>query len=389
MSSNFLPLSAPSIGPEEIEEVIDTLQSGWLTTGPKTHRFEQEFGNYVGAPESLGLSSCTAGLHLALACLGVGPGDEVITTPLTFAASANVIEHVGATPVLADVEPDVLTIDPEQVERAITPRTKAILPVHYAGHPANVNSLQDIAKRHGLSVVEDAAHAIGASYNGRPIGSGDNPTSFSFYATKNLTTGEGGMLTGTAELVERARGLALHGLNRDAWKRHQGAGNWYYEVQAPGFKYNMTDLQASLGIWQLRKLAGFQSRRREIANAYNAAFEQIHALETPACRGDVEHAWHLYVLRLRTGETCLNRESFIEQLKEHGIGTSVHFVPIHLHPFYRDKYGYKPDDFPIAHSNYQRMLSLPLYPGLTDQEVQKVINAVYSILGHSSGNLAA
>ncbi len=380
MRPEFLPFSSPTIGEEEIEEVVDTLRSNWLTTGPKTKRFEQQFASYTHARDALALSSCTAGLHLALICLGVKPGDEVITTPLTFAATANVIEHVGATPVLADIDPLTLNMDPTQVERAVTPRTKVILPVHYAGHPADLDALGEIAARHGLAVLEDAAHAVGATYKGRPIGSGDNPTSFSFYATKNLTTAEGGMLTAGEQLLERARVLSLHGLSRDAWKRFQRPGDWVYDVCEPGFKYNMTDLQASLGIWQLKKLAAFQERRKDIVDQYNQAFCGIPELETPVSRPEVDHAWQLYVLRLNTSALSIGRGEFIRVLKTHQIGTSVHFVPIHMHPFYREKYGHQPGDFPVAHDNYQRMLSLPLHAGLTDQDVADVIEAVGAVV---------
>ncbi len=389
MRADFLPFFSPSIGTEEIDEVVDTLRSNWLTTGPKTHCFEEQFAEYVHAPAALALSSCTAGLHLALICLGVGPGDEVVTTPLTFAASANVIEHVGATPVLADIEPDTLTIDPREVERVVTERTKLILPVHYAGHPVDLDGLDAVTERYGLQVLEDAAHAIGASYRGRPIGSGDHPTSFSFYATKNLTTGEGGMLTGDVDLLERARVLSLHGLSRDAWNRFQRPGAWFYEVHQPGFKYNMTDLQASLGIWQLRKLAANGQRRTQIVEQYQRAFRQLPQLETPACRGDIEHAWHMYVLRLKPGALRIGRDAFIEQLNDRQIGTSVHFVPIHMHPYYSSKYGYRPDDFPVARDSYERMFSLPLHPGLSDEDVADVIDAVCDVIASNRMLLAA
>lgn len=380
MRKTFLPFSPPMIGEEEIAEVVDTLRSDWITTGPKTKRFEEEFASYLGAPAALALNSCTAALHTALVTLGVGPGDEVITTPMTFAASVNVIEHVGARPVLVDVEPDTLNIDPLQIERALTPRTRAILPVHYAGHPVDLDAIFELARPRGIIVLEDAAHALPASYKGRRIGSSGNPVAFSFYATKNLTTAEGGMLTGDPEFIERARVLSLHGMSRDAWKRYDKGGSWYYEVVAPGFKYNMTDIQASLGLWQLRKLEAFQRRRREVVKKYNEAFQQVEALETPVERPEVEHAWHLYVLRLRLEALRIDRNRFIDELKARNIGTSVHFIPIHLHPYYRDKYGYKPEDFPVAYANYQRMLSLPLNPRLTDEDVADVIEAVLDVV---------
>jgi dTDP-4-amino-4,6-dideoxygalactose transaminase len=378
--SQFLLFSPPAIDEEEVEEVAHTLRSGWITTGPKTSLFESAFRSLVQAPDSVGLNSCTAGLHLGLLTLGVRPGDEVITTPLTFCACANVIEHLGATPRLVDVEPDTLNLDPAAVEAAITPRTRAILAVHYAGHPADLDAINDIASRYRLGVIEDAAHALPARYKGRMIGSGPNPVSFSFYATKNLTTGEGGMLTGPAELLSRARTLGLHGMSRDAWKRYRPGASWFYDVEEPGFKYNMTDIQAAMGLVQLRKLPGFQQRRRKVVAAYNRAFEGIEALEPPAQRQEVEHAWHLYVLRLRLEALRIDRNRFIEELTTRNIGTSVHFIPIHLHPYYQQKYRYAPAAFPVAWSNYQRMLSLPLNPLLTDLDVDDVIAAVLDIV---------
>jgi dTDP-4-amino-4,6-dideoxygalactose transaminase len=377
---DFLLFSPPAIGGEEIEEVVDTLRSGWITTGPKTRQFEAEFRNRVQAPDALGLNSCTAGLHIGLLALGVRPGDEVITTPMTFCACANVIEHLGARPRFADVEPDTLNLDPAAIEAAVTPRTKAILPVHYAGHPAELDSINDIAASRGLAVIEDAAHAVPARYKGRMIGSGSNPVSFSFYATKNLTTGEGGMLTGSPELLARARVLALHGMSRDAWNRYGPGGSWFYEVDEPGFKYNMTDIQAAMGLAQLRKLERFQTRRRQVVAAYNLAFRGLEPLETPVERPEVEHAWHLYVLRLRPGTLRIGRDRFIQELTARNIGTSVHFIPIHLHPYYRNKYGYQPGDFPAAYDAYQRLVSLPLHPLLSDTDVSDVVTAVQDIV---------
>ena len=376
----FLPFAAPLIGDEEIQEVVDTLRSSWITTGPKAKRFEQEFAAYLGAPAALALNSCTAGLHTALVTLGIGPGAEVITTPMTFAASVNVIEHVGARPVLVDVEPDTLNLDPGLVAAAVTPRTRAILPVHYAGHPAALDPIDDLARAGGFAVVEDAAHALPAKYKGRAIGSGANPVAFSFYATKNLTTAEGGMLTGDAAFLERARTLSLHGMSRDAWSRYDRGGSWFYEVIAPGFKYNMTDIQAALGLWQLRKLARFQERRRAVVRLYTEAFADQDALEVPVERSDVEHAWHLYVLRLREEALRIDRNVFIDELKQRNIGTSVHFIPIHLHPYYRDKYGYRPESFPVAFDNYRRMLSLPLSARVSDADAADVIAAVLDIV---------
>jgi dTDP-4-amino-4,6-dideoxygalactose transaminase len=376
----FLPFSPPQIGDEEINEVVDTLRSDWITTGPKTRRFEQDFKDYLGAPGALALNSWTAAAHTALVTAGVGPGDEVVTTTLTFAATANIVEHVGAKPVLVDVEPDTLNMDPEAVAHAITPRTKVIIPVHYAGHPCDMDPINKLASENGLLVLEDAAHAIPAKYKGRLIGSGENPVGFSFYATKNLATAEGGMLTGSQEFLDRARVVSLHGMSRDAWKRYDKGGSWFYEIVLPGFKYNMTDIQASLGIWQLRKLEAMQQRRREIVRQYQNAFSKLEALELPVERGDVEHAWHLYVLRLRTDLLQIDRQKFIELLAERNIGSSVHFIPLHIHPFYRDKYGFAPQHFPVAYHAYERMISLPLSPRHTDEDVTDVIQAVTEII---------
>jgi dTDP-4-amino-4,6-dideoxygalactose transaminase len=376
----FLPFSPPVLGEEEIAEVVDTLRSGWITTGPKTHKFEQEFCEFIGAPAALALNSCTGALHVALAVLGLGPGDEVITTPMTFCSTVNVIEQVGARPVLADVEPDTLNLSPAQVEAKITANTRALLPVHYGGHPCDMDPLLDLATQHNLHVIEDAAHALTATYQGKRIGALGTLTAFSFYATKNLTTAEGGMLTGDPEILDRARIWSLHGMSHNAWKRYDKGGSWYYEVVLPGFKYNMTDMQASLGLWQMRRLDEFQKRRREVVAAYSAAFAGEKALQVPVERAEVTHAWHLYTLRLRPDVLRIDRNRFIEELAERNIGTSVHFIPIHIHPYYRDRYGFRPDDFPVALENYERILSLPLNPGLSDEDVTDVIQAVLDVV---------
>lgn len=390
MRTKFLPFSPPLIGELEINEVVDTLRSGWLTSGPKTRQFEQNFVDYLQAPAALALNSCTAGLHTALVALGIGPGDEVITTCMTFAASVNVIEHVGATPVLADVEPDTLNIDPRQVERAITRRTKVILPVHFAGHPVDLAAINAIADERKLIVIEDAAHAVGAEYRGCPIGSMGNPTAFSFYATKNLTTGEGGMLTGNQEFIEHARIISLHGMSREAWRRYQQGGTWWYDVVCPGFKYNMTDLHAAIGLCQLARLPEMQRRRCEIANAYSQAFRDVEEIELPASHHDVLHAWHLFVVRLRIDTLKIGRDEFVDRLTSSNIGTSVHFIPIHMHSYYRKKYGYHPMDFPVAYENFQRMFSLPLNPSMTDDDVADVIEAVRNIARSAGrGEMAA
>ena len=379
MRDKFLSFSLPLIGDEEINEVVDALKSGWLTSGPRTRQFEQEFREKVGAPAALALNSCTAGLHIALKVLNVGPGDEVITTPMTFAASVNVIEHVGARPVLVDVEPDTLNIQPDAVEQAITPATKAIIAVHYAGHPVELNALRSIADEYGIHLIEDAAHAVGAFFEGHPIGSGSNLTAFSFYATKNLTTGEGGMLTGAIDLLDHARVMSLHGMNREAWSRYAAGGKWAYDIVEPGFKYNMTDIQSALGLTQLRRFERMQERRREIVETYNKAFGSLAAFLTPTTRAHVTNAWHLYVLRLRSSELTIERNQFIDEMTARNIGTSVHFIPIHLHSFYRNKYSLQPDDYPVAHAAYQQMVSLPLSPSMSDQDVADVVEAVLDI----------
>ncbi len=385
MRNTFLPFSPPYLGEEEIDEVIDTLRSDWITTGPKVKRFERDFAQFIGAPVALAVSSATDAMQVALAALGIGPGDEVITTPMTFCSTVHVIEHVGARPVLVDVEPDTLTIDPAQVERAVTARTRAILPVHLYGHPCAMDELLDIAQRHQLAVVEDAAHALPARYKGRMIGSPASThsvqlTAFSFYATKNMTTGEGGMLTGDADLIDQARLWSLHGMSRDAYKRYSAEGSWYYEVVLPGYKCNMTDIQAALGVQQLKKLPRFQQRRREIVARYQAAFGALEELEPPTERAGMESAWQLYILRLNLDRLTIDRARFIEELKTRYIGTSVHFIPVHVHPYYCDKYGYQPLDYPVAYREYGRIVSLPLHPRLSDEDVADVIEAVSAVV---------
>lgn len=393
MRSSVLPFSPPLIGEEEIAEVIDTLRSDWITTGPKVSQFENAFADAVGADSALALNSCTAALHVALATLGIGPGDAVITTPMTFCSGIHVIEQVGARPVLVDVEPDTLNIDPIKVRATLNQwrregrlRVKAIMPVHLYGHPCDRNALEEIAREYGLAIIEDAAHSLPASYRGRLIGSASKSevpvlTCFSFYATKNMTTAEGGMLCGPPELIDEARTWSLHGMSRDAWKRYSTEGSWYYEVVRPGFKYNMTDLQAALGLHQLWRLWSFHKRRTEIATRYNQAFAAEPSLKIPAMRPGVEHSWHIYALRLKLERLDISRDRFIEELKARQISASVHFIPVHLHPYYRDRYGYQPERFPVAYRNYQRLVSLPIYPRMTDRDVEDVIEAVLETAG--------
>jgi len=383
----FIPFHLPSIGDEEVREVEATLRSGWLTTGPRTAQFERDFAAYVDAAHALAVNSCTAGLHLALVALGIGKGDEVITTPLTFCSTVHAILHTGAKPVLADVGPDG-NIDPAEIERAITPHTRAIIPVHLAGLPCEMNAIWDIARRHGLFVVEDAAHAAGTKYEGRQIGTGSassgepasDATAFSFYATKNMTTGEGGMVTTPREsLAARMRMLSLHGMNRDAWNRYSERGNWYYEVADAGFKYNLTDIQSALGIHQLRKLESFIETRTRYAQIYNQELGGTPEAALPPDRANCRHAWHLYILRLNLDLLKIDRQGFIEELRHRGVGASVHFIPIPLHPFFA-KLGLGERRCQRALDLYPRIVSLPLYPAMTEDQVRYSAWCVKEIL---------
>jgi dTDP-4-amino-4,6-dideoxygalactose transaminase len=376
----FVNFSPPCIGDEEIDEVVKTLKTDWITTAHKTREFEEAFANYIGAEKALAVSSATDAMQVGLSALGIGPGDEVITTVMTFCSTVHVIEHVSAKPVLVDVEPDTLNIDPMQVEASVTSRTHAILPVHLYGHPCDMDRIFSIAKQHNLVILEDAAHALPAKYKGRMVGTMGALTAFSFYATKNMTTAEGGMLTGGADIIDRARPWSLHGMSRDAYKRYSAEGSWYYEVILPGYKCNMTDIQASLGLHQLKKLSGFQNRRHEVVKAYNEVFMNMPEIEIPTERPDVESAWHLYTLRLNLERLSIDRTRFIEEMNAMGIGTSVHFIPIHLHPYYRDKYRFGPEDFPVAFENYKRIVSIPLHPRLSDEEVERIVEAVQDIV---------
>lgn len=380
MRESFLSFSPPCLGEEEIVEVVDTLRSDWITTGPKTRRFEEEFARFVGAEGALAVNSATSAMLVGLAAAGVGPGDEVITTTMTFCSTVHVIEHVGATPVLVDVERDTLNVDPAAVEAAITPRTKAVIPVHLYGHPCDMESLVPLARKHGLLLLEDAAHALPARHRGRMIGTIGDLTAFSFYATKNLTTAEGGMLTGAPELLEKCRLWSLHGMSRDAYKRYSAEGSWYYEVVVPGFKCNMTDIQAALGLHQLARLPAFQRRRREIVARYTEAFSVLPELEVPVEREGMESAWHLYVLRLHLQRLQIDRARFIEELRRRNIGASVHFIPVHMHPYYRERYHYAEESFPTAAGEFRRLVSLPLHPRLTEEDVEDVIEAVGDIV---------
>ena len=378
----FLPFAQPDIGQEEIDEVVDTLRSGWLTGGPKVRAFEEAFREVTGADHAVALSSCTAGLHLALLAAGVGPGDEVITTPLTFPATVSVILHAGAKPILADVRMDDYNIDPAEVERRITPNTKALMPVHYGGQPCAMDALQALARDHGLRTIEDAAHALGARYRGRPVGALSDAAVFSFYPIKNITTGQGGMLTtDDAKLAEQVRLLSLHGLSKGAWDRYTAGGSWAYQVLAPGFNYAMTDIQAAIGIHQIKRLESFQSRRAHLARRYDELLAGLPEVIRPPVRDDdLVHAWHLYPIRLDLERLRIGRDEFIEALRERGVGTSVHFIPIHFHPYFQDALGLRPGDYPVAEAIFTGLVSLPLYPRMEDADLERVAAAVREII---------
>ncbi|HET8631484.1 MAG TPA: DegT/DnrJ/EryC1/StrS aminotransferase family protein [Thermomicrobiales bacterium] len=384
MREDFLVFGKPQIGEEEIAEVVATLRSGWIGMGPRTLEFERAFAEYVGAKHAIAVNSCTAALHLALIAAGVGPGDEVITTPMTFAATANVIVHTGATPVFADVDRRTQNIDPARVAERITPRTKAILPVHMLGRPAEMDPLLALAAAHDLAVIEDAAHAAEAIYRGRRVGTLGHFTAFSFYATKNITTGEGGMLvTGDDAAAERLRVLRLHGISKDAWKRYSAEGFSPYETIEPGFKYNMLDLTAALGLHQLRRVEENLTIRERYVALYNEAFAELPGVIVPALEplgpGD-RHAQHLYPLLLDLDRLALDRAGFIDALQERRIGTGIHFTAVHLHQYYRERFGYRRGDFPEAEYISDRTVSLPLSPAMTERDVEDVIAAVGDVV---------
>ena len=382
----FLPFALPEIGEEEIAEVVDTLRSGWVTTGPKARKFEEAFGAFLGEPglHCIAVNSATAGLHLALEALGIGPGDEVITTTHTFTATAEVVRYLGADVKLVDIDPATLNIDLAQLEAAITPKTKAIMPVHYAGLAVDMDAVQAIAQKHGVKVVEDAAHALPTTWRGKLIGLHDSDAIvFSFYANKTMTTGEGGMLvTRSAELAARAKVMRLHGINRDAFDRFTAkVPSWYYEIVAPGFKYNLTDIGAALGLHQLQRIEGFQHKREHLAQRFDAALADLPLVlpPRPVHAGD-RHSWHLYVVRLKD-DAGITRDQLIEQLFADGIGVSVHYIPLHLHPYWRDRYGLQPEQFPHSQLAYERMVSLPLYTRMTDADVDRVVASVRKAFG--------
>jgi perosamine synthetase len=376
-----VPFHRPNISEAEIEAVVDTLRSGWLTMGPKTRAFEERFAPAVGARFAVAVSSATAGLHLGLDALGIGAGDEVLVPTLTFASTAATVVHAGGRPVLVDCEPDTLNLSVADAARKCGPRTRAIVPVHFAGHPCEMDDLRALASERGLAVMEDAAHALPAAYRGRPVGSLSELTVFSFYATKNLTTGEGGMVTtADEELHERIRCRRLHGMTRDAWKRYSAEGTWRYDVAYPGFKYNMTDMNAALGLVQLQRLEALQAERRRLVQRYFSALSDVDEVELPAHRADVDHAWHLFIVRVRRERLGIDRDQVIQMLNEAGIGTSVHFIPLHEHSYYRDVLGCRPDAVPVADEHWRRIISLPLFPGMHPADVDRVAGTLAEIL---------
>jgi dTDP-4-amino-4,6-dideoxygalactose transaminase len=378
----FVPFHRPSIGEEEFDAIRRVLNSHWLTTGPAAQQFEREFAAYIGCKHALAVTSATAALHLALDAIGLRAGDEVLIPTYTFASTGEVVTYFRARPVLCDSIPGGFNIDPKDVEARITAKTRAIIPVHISGEPCDLDAIHAIARRHHLHVIEDAAHALPAAYHGRRIGTISQLTAFSFYATKTITTGEGGMLvTDNDDFAERITRMRLHGISGDAWKRYSKEGSWYYEILAPGFKANMCDLLAALGSAQLAKCDQFARRRRSIAECYCQAFADIDELELPNLPLDgIEHAWHLFILRLRPNSLSIHRNEFVEQIKKKGIGTSVHFIPLHLHPFYRSAYGYAKGDFPNAEDAYSRCLSLPIFPDMSESELSRVVRSVSDVV---------
>ncbi|MBN1157000.1 DegT/DnrJ/EryC1/StrS family aminotransferase [Candidatus Woesearchaeota archaeon] len=374
----FLDFSPPAITDKEINAVVETLKSGWLSMGPRVFEFEKKFSEYIGCRCSVAVNSCTSALFLSLAISGINKGDEVITTPFTFASTANVICHLGAKPVFCDIDKDTFNISPKQIESKITKKTKAILPVHYGGQPCDMEEIQRIADEHGLVVVEDAAHALGAELNNKRIGASGNLTCFSFYPTKNITTGEGGMITtNNKEIADRLKLLRLHGISSEAWSRYSRGGKWKYDVLAPGYKLNMSDMNAAVGIVQLERIKELNQKREEIYNLYTRKLSLLNAIELQKPRENIKSSYHLFPILLKNH----NRDSFIDGMTEMNIGTSVHFIPLHLQPFYQKEFGYKEGDFPVAEDIYGRIISLPIHPMMTDGDAEYVCEAIMHILG--------
>jgi perosamine synthetase len=378
--TKLLPFHLPLIEEEEIQAVVQVLQSAWITTGPKAKQFEQAFAEYVGARHAVAVNSGTAALHLALDAIGLEEGDEVLVPTMTFAATAEVVLYFKARPVLVDCCPDSFNMDPVEAEKAITPRTKAMIPVHFAGHPCEMDRLQSVARASALRLIEDAAHALPARYKGRMVGTIGDITCFSFYATKTITTGEGGMATTeNEEYANRMRIMSLHGISKDAWKRYTAEGTWRYEILEAGYKYNLTDLQAALGLTQLAKCQRMWERRAALAGRYRRGLEPMDAFRLPQVNADVQHAWHLFVVLVNPEALRIHRDQVIEELRQRGIGTSVHFIPLHLHPYYQRRWGYRNGQFPVSEYYFERCISLPLYPRMTDDDADRVIQALRDI----------
>jgi perosamine synthetase len=382
----LLPYGRQSIDEDDVQAVVDVLRSDWLTTGPKVREFEEAFGVRVGAKYAVSFSSGTAALHGAAFAAGLKAGDEAITTPMTFAATANCVLYQGATPVFVDVSADTLNLDPEKVAARITPRTRAIIPVDYAGHPADLDPILAVAERHGLIVIEDACHALGAEYRGRRTGSIAHMSVFSFHPVKHLATGEGGMVTtDRADLAEILRRFRNHGLSSDARQR-QASGQWHYEMVLLGFNYRLTDVACALGLSQLKKLAGNLARRREIAARYSATFRDLPGVQVPCVRPNVNPAWHLYPIRVKSERLKADRAQVFRALRAENIGVNVHYIPVHLHPYYRDQLGYRNGEYPVAETAYQQLISLPMFHGMSDQDVEDVIHAVTKLSEHYRKN---
>ena len=380
MHRDFLPFHKPDIGNAEIEAVVETLRSGWLTTGPKAKQFETDFSQYIGCEHALAVNSATAALHLALEAVGIRENDEVIVPTMTFTATAEVVCYLKARPVLVDCHPDTLNIDPDAILRNITPKTKAIIPVDMAGHPCDYGRILELARSRDLRVIEDAAHALPATYRDQKVGRISDITCFSFYATKTITTGEGGMATtDNPQWANRMRIMSLHGISHDAWDRYTEKGSWYYEVVCPGYKYILTDMAAALGLQQLKRCEEIYQSRHRIAHEYSEAFADLCEIETPVSTAGVQHAWHLYIIKLNLERLKVDRQEFVKALKSENIGTSVHFIPLHLHPFYRESFGYRPEDFPNASAAFERIVSLPIYSRMTADDVEHVISTVRNI----------
>ncbi|WP_456324643.1 UDP-4-amino-4,6-dideoxy-N-acetyl-beta-L-altrosamine transaminase [Desulfonauticus submarinus] len=377
---DYIPYGCQSIDEDDIVSVCSVLRSDWLTTGPKVSEFEQAIANYVGARYAVAVSSGTAALHCAMYALGIGPGDEVIMPPITFAATANCVCYMGGRPVFADVEPDTLLINPDDVEKQITPKTKAIIAVDYAGQPCDYDKLQVLAKKYGLALVADGCHALGAKYKGKKVGSLADLTVFSFHPVKHITTGEGGaIVTDNEELAERMRKFRNHGISLDAQQREK-IGSWFYEIEELGYNYRITDIQCALGISQLKKLPVFLKRRREIARQYDLAFKDIKEIFPLTVKKNILHAYHLYVVRLNSKLAGMDRKDLFQKLRKKGIGVNVHYIPVHLHPFYRRKFGYGLGLCPVAEDAYEEILSLPIFPGMGDGDVERVVEAVKNSL---------